>query len=327
MLCIIYVITVSALLGVFGVLVEQSLPTTFPRRFLWCVIIPTSVFLPGYYRYHHSFSVTDALGGQAMTESMGQMSGSMSFGLFNPAWWAHTNSYNSLINQMWLVASALLILWGLVNAFRVWQIVRRSRLDLQNRGTPSVIDGVSVLVTDRIGPATVGLLRSSVLVPKWVLALPGIQRRYVLCHEEQHRQAHDSLLLFVASSFIVLMPWNVALWWNLRRLRLAVEMDCDNRVVAKLGNANAYGELLLKVAQAGSRGPRLQPALLGAGMLERRLTALLAPTQLKQLQKFLLPATAAILLLVVLWMPHPVTGSHKHSADIAVASSNPTLRR
>ena len=37
------------------------------------------------------------------------------------------------------------------------------------------------------------------------------------------------------------MPWNLALWWQLRRLRLAVEMDCDNRVVAALGDPNPYG--------------------------------------------------------------------------------------
>jgi beta-lactamase regulating signal transducer with metallopeptidase domain len=109
-------------------------------------------------------------------------------------------------------------------------------------------------------------------------------------------------------------PWNVAMWWQLRRLCLAVEMDCDNRVVAALGNATAYGELLLKVAQAASRGPRLQPALLGVGMLERRLTVLLAPAPLRHVQRLLLPGAALGLLFVVLWMPHPVLerGSHTH---------------
>jgi beta-lactamase regulating signal transducer with metallopeptidase domain len=112
------------------------------------------------------------------------------------------------------------------------------------------------------------------------------------------------------------MPWNAAMWWLLRRLCLAVEMDCDNRVVSRLGNANAYGELLLKVAQAASRGPRLQPALLGSGMLEKRLTALVSPTPLRSIQRLLLPAAALALFCVVLWMPHPIvgTGSHVHGA-------------
>jgi beta-lactamase regulating signal transducer with metallopeptidase domain len=103
------------------------------------------------------------------------------------------------------------------------------------------------------------------------------------------------------------MPWNLALWWQLRRLCLAIEMDCDNRVVAELGDATAYGELLLRIAQATSRGPRLQPAFLGGmGSLERRLTGLLAPAPLRYVQRVLLPTLALGLLLLVLSMPHPV---------------------
>ena len=201
------------------------------------------------------------------------------------------------------MSSVLLIAWGLANAIRVAIIVRNARR--QSLGSSNV-DEMPVFVTDLTGPATVGLLRTRVLVPRWVLALPRTQRRYVLRHEDEHRKAHDARLLFVASLALILMPWNLALWWQLRRLRLAVEMDCDSRVVGALGDARAYGELLLKVAQASSRGPRLQPALLGVGMLERRLTQLVAPAPLKQIQRFLLPAVASGLLFVVLKMPHPV---------------------
>ena len=40
------------------------------------------------------------------------------------------------------------------------------------------------------------------------------------------------VFLMVTALTLILAPWNVALWWQLRRLRLAVEMDCDRRVVA-----------------------------------------------------------------------------------------------
>jgi beta-lactamase regulating signal transducer with metallopeptidase domain len=145
--------------------------------------------------------------------------------------------------------------------------------------------------------------------------MPRAQRQYVLRHEEEHRRAHDAKLLFLASLTLLLMPWNLAMWWQLRRLCLAIEIDCDNRVVNGLGDATAYGELLLKVAQASSRGPRLQPALLGGiGSLEHRLTALLAPTPLRQVQRILLPAAVLALLFVVLVMPHPVLGhGHAHA--------------
>jgi beta-lactamase regulating signal transducer with metallopeptidase domain len=125
----------------------------------------------------------------------------------------------------------------------------------------------------------------------------------------------------LASLTLILTPWNLALWWQLRRLRLAVEMDCDNRVVSALGNAPAYGALLLRVAEATSRGPRLQPALLGGmGSLETRLRLLLAPEPLKHIQRLLLPALACVLLFIVLSMPHPVLRSHAH----ATMTSNST---
>ena len=290
MLCILYVNAVGMLLGIAGLLAERALPAAFSRRWVWCIIIPVSVFLPGYYRWHHNWSVIDALQQPAMV----------------------AQTYDTSINRVWLTASAMLLLWGLASAWRVSRVIWVSR---RERG-PTIVDGVPVVVTDAIGPATVGLLPSRVLVPRWVLAMPKPQRQYVLRHEEEHRRAHDAQLIFVASLALILMPWNLAMWWQLRRLCLAVEMDCDNRVVNRLGNATAYGELLLKVAQVSSRGPRLQPALLGGmGSLERRLTVLLAPTPLRKIQRFLLPAAVLGLLFVVLAMPHPVLhAGHAHGA-------------
>jgi beta-lactamase regulating signal transducer with metallopeptidase domain len=245
---------------------------------------------------------------------------------FDRDFWARIESYDTKINRVWLVVSGLLLIWGVTNAMRVSHVVASSRGEQTDPGTPTMIDGVPILVTDIAGPATVGVVRSRVLVPRWVLGLPEPQRKYVLRHEDEHRRAHDARLLFIASLPLILAPWNLALWWELRRLCLAVEMDCDNRVVAALGNPNAYGELLLKVAQAANRGPRLQPAFLGMGSLERRLTLLLAPTPLRHAQRFLVPALAFVLLLAVLAIPHPVLPHHHHSAMMAGATTSVSSR-
>jgi hypothetical protein len=86
-------------------------------------------------------------------------------------------------------------------------------------------------------------------------------------------------------------------------------MDCDRRVVASLGDAVGYGELLLDVAEASSRAPRLQPALLGgSGMLERRLTALVAGGRRGIVEWVVAPAAAIALVAVVLSVPHPEMG-------------------
>jgi len=323
MLCILYVTVVGTCLGIVGLLVERMLPATAPRRWIWCLVIPISIVLPGYYRWHHNWSVIPALEQQQASTPLGRSLETASLSLFDPAWWAHTESYNASINRLWLVISGMLLIWGVTSAIRVSLIVSSSRRGRPDPRQPTIVDGVPVVVTDVAGPATVGLLRSRVLVPRWVLALPGRQRRYVVRHEEEHRRVHDARLLFVASLPLLLMPWNLAMWWHLRRLCLAVEMDCDNRVVAALGDANAYGELLLKVAQATNRSPRLQPALLGVGTLERRLTKLLEPAPLRQIQRFMLAVVVLGLVCVVLWMPHPIVGSG-HEAHITTTSAATT---
>jgi len=302
MLCILYVNAVGALLAVVGLLVERLLPTTAPRRWIWCLAIPLSMFLPGYYRNHHNWVVNDT---PVPTVSDVHQTAPSTLTPLDRDWWARTRAYDGSINWAWQKLSLILLVWGAANALRIAVLVASSRRRI-GKGDP-VVDGVPIVVTDELGPATVGLVRSRVIVPRWVLTLPGMQRRYVLRHEDEHRRAHDAHVLLFYSLPLLLMPWSLALWWQLRRLALAVELDCDNRVVAALGDATAYGELLLTVAQASSGGPRLQPAFLGGiGSLERRLRALVSPDPLRRGQKFVLPVLAAALLLIVVWMPHPI---------------------
>lgn len=303
MLCVLYVTAVGALLGIVGLLIERALPATVQRRWMWCVLIVLSIALPGTYRSHHSMPVSEML----PQGNIPSIVGNLSLSILDPAWWAHTATLDSIINRVWLTASATLFVWGIANILWISIAVFISR---RQRGGSLVIDGIPVVITKSMGPATVELWRSRVLLPRWVLGLPRDERQYVIRHEEEHRRSHDGRLLLIASLTLLLMPWNISLWWLLRRLRLAVEMDCDNRVVKALGDPNAYGELLLKVAQATSGGLRIQPAFLGGvGMLERRITALVSYSPLKTAQKFLLPALVIVLLVVVVRMPHPIVGS------------------
>jgi bla regulator protein blaR1 len=333
MLCILYVNFIGGCLSIIGHLVERALPATSSRRWIWFAVIVFSMALPGYYRTHHSWDITAAgseqpTGAQTVEQGAPQTLG-LTKALLSPIdrdFWARIESYDSKINRVWLIASGLLLIFAVTNAMRVSHVILSSRGEQADPRIPTEMDGVPIVITDAAGPATVGVLRSHVLVPRWVLGLPGRQRKYVLRHEDEHRRAHDARLLFVASLPLVLMPWNLALWWELRRLCLAVEMDCDNRVVAALGNPNAYGELLLKIAQAANRGPRLQPAFLGMGSLERRLTLLLAPAPLRHAQRFLVPALAFVLLLAVLAIPHPVLAHHQHSAMMAGGTTSASSR-
>ena len=112
MLCILYVIAVGALMGTIGLLVERVLPDGWPRRWVWCLVIPISIIIPGIYRTHHAWSVTSILDGSAASHS---------------GWIAFIESCNPIINRFWLITTAALIILGLVNALRVSLVIYQSR--------------------------------------------------------------------------------------------------------------------------------------------------------------------------------------------------------
>ena len=303
-LCLLYFFAVGSWLGAAGLLVERALPRSAPRRWIWCATLVTSVVLPILLSVSHSSHVIGLWGHEVVRMPAAHRSSGAGASLTLHNLLDCSADFSQDLFRIWLVGTALVLAWAAGSAWRVRRTIRAAHTR-RGASAAAVVDGVSVIVTDRIGPATAGMWRSQVLMPRWALALPTAQRRYVVQHEDEHRRSHDVALLGAASVLVALMPWNVALWWQLRRLRLAVEMDCDSRVVTSLGDPAGYGELLLTVATAASRGPRLQPALLGEGMLERRLGALVAPQRPRAMTWVLSAAAAALLVAIVLSVPHP----------------------
>jgi TonB family protein len=171
---------------------------------------------------------------------------------------------------------ALLTLWGLASLLLAARFVRSLRAirRLREAAEPRVIDGVPVLVTEEVGPATVGLRRPAVLMPRAVLELEEPLRRLVLRHEREHCRAHDPRLLTAAAGVIVLLPWNPALWLIARRLHLALEIDCDARVLASGAEPLGYGQLLLLIAQRRGAIPLAPTLAAPASHLERRIIAM-----------------------------------------------------
>ena len=122
-----------------------------------------------------------------------------------------------------------------------------------------------VLVSADFGPAIVGIWRPRIVIPAWALELPACQRALMMAHETEHLASRDSRWLGLAFLAVTIAPWNVGLWWLLRRFRLAMEVDCDRRVLRRGYDVAAYGELLLEIGRR-SNGR----SLLAAGFAERR---------------------------------------------------------
>ena len=167
----------------------------------------------------------------------------------------------------WAVAS-LIVFVRMAHALAVLTRIRRA-------STPRTLDGVSVLVSDNVGPAVVGVLAPRVLFPAALLDLDAPLRRLVLRHELEHCRARDPWIVVGSVLALALVPWNLPLWWIARRARLALEVDCDARVLASEPNTTQYGKLLLLVSQR-QRAPLFAPMLAASrSHLEQRIAAML----------------------------------------------------
>jgi hypothetical protein len=123
------------------------------------------------------------------------------------------------------------------------QLRRRLRCAVQGE-----IAGVSVTVSRDIGPAVVGIVRSRIVIPQWLLQQDAATQRIVLTHEREHLRAQDIRVLGGALLLAALIPWNLPVWWQLRRLRFAMEVDCDARVLRGGQSRSTYSAVLLNVA-------------------------------------------------------------------------------
>jgi TonB family protein len=183
------------------------------------------------------------------------------------------NSTPAIAEVLSLVVLGLWVLASLLLTLRLTRAVTALRA-LRASAERRVLDGVPVLVTESVGPATIGLRRHEGIIPRTLLDLEEPLRRLVLRHEREHCAARDPWLLLGAGVAVVLFPWNAALWLIARRLHLALEMDCDARVLAGGAEPIRYGQLLLWVAQRGVAIP-LAPMLASPpSHLERRIIAM-----------------------------------------------------
>ena len=155
-----------------------------------------------------------------------------------------------------------------------------ARFHQLRRGWPvAELLGERVRVSPRAGPAVVGLSHPEIVIPSWLLDRTAEEQRLVLVHEREHLRAHDPLLLAFACTVAALMPWHPAVWWMLSRLRLAVELDCDARVLRRGVALRPYGILLIDLAERCS-GLRFGAAALAdtSSHLEQRLLAMHTPS-------------------------------------------------
>jgi beta-lactamase regulating signal transducer with metallopeptidase domain len=175
-----------------------------------------------------------------------------------------SNEVSTLLDWTWRMASTALALVILASGAHLsW---RRRRWDSGHMA------GTAVYISEDSGPAVVGFLRPQIVVPRWLTKLSPDEQELVIAHERSHLGAYDTQLLTIAVCLLAWMPWNPMLWWQLRRLRLAIEMDCDARVLSLGYPVARYSETLIAVGERQSASYAMTMARYGSkSFLEQRI--------------------------------------------------------
>jgi bla regulator protein blaR1 len=270
----IYAVSVSAVLCVATLAAEQSArQRRAPSRWVWLLAIVASLVIPAVMT-SVSIEIPTAVR-PAVPRNVIALHEITSRHLSPAVWVDHYDGGSSTLQEieshakgMWWSTSILMILTIMASAAHLqWR---------KRQWTSASVCGLSIYISTDIGPAVVGLLRPRIVLPVWLLDSPDEQQAAAIAHEQSHIEARDPALLTIALCLIALMPWNMPLWWQLRRLRCAIEVDCDSRVL-KGGHALAvYGETLISV---GERQSRYVGSVAGMSesrsFLERRLKIML----------------------------------------------------
>jgi beta-lactamase regulating signal transducer with metallopeptidase domain len=314
-----YCTAVALLLGTAAAAVEHTARLLGrPGRWVWAGALVVTFGLPLAARYRpNAFATIDVPLSVTPVETSTQASRTVmeSPRLGTPAWGFSWGDLDRPLALLWAGLSLGLLGFGAVAALRL----RR----LRRRWHSATVDGTPALVSANLGPAVVGVIRCRLVVPAWTLELDPRLRELMLAHECEHVRGGDPRLLVSASVLLALMPWNIGLWWQWRRLRLAVEMDCDARVLRRHPDRARYGDLLLEVSQRASHSVLPVAAFHEPmSLLERRLRAITSgrPHRLA-LQAVVLVTAAALLVVGACETPRP-TAPRERPAPFSINIRN-----
>lgn len=328
----VYSAGVALLLGLAALAAERLCRASGrPTRWVWAAALATSLFAPAILT---GFGSAGAAAGAAAVPAAAEITTAAPVGL--PGRAAPVETYSS---SAW-VERALGLAWLTGSAgFGVILLLSAVSLARDRRGwRHGTVGGRPVKVSAGTGPAVAGFLWPEVVVPRWVLEWDAESQRLLVEHEAEHQRAGDTHLLLASLVGLLFAPWNPVLWWQTRRLRFAIEVDCDARVLRTRPSIQKYGELLIQVA-------RCSPATLAPitafsrsdSFLERRIRILASPerpprrsAQLAVWALILLPPIAAF----TLPPPEPpalgrlalATGEPQSQSGLDLATLQPSSR-
>jgi len=204
--------------------------------------------------------------------------------------------------------------WTAITAILALRTARAWRLGLRHAGRRRVIrrGPASTLLRDILGPAADGVTLScsrtlrvpvafarEICVPVRALReLPHDELRALLAHEAAHVVRRDAAWLMLAAVVRALGWWQPLNLVAAARLRLAMELCCDEQAAAEPRDRAALARCLIKVAEWSVPNPRPEFAAMASrgSALRRRLEVLLhdPPRPDRRAQPWLRVAAVAV---------------------------------
>lgn len=293
----VYATAVALLLGLAALAVDRLLALgRFPRRGVWAGVLAASLLVPAAMlaAASHTTLAASTAGAAPTFRAISSVEAADAMTVQAPLAyttlrWPVQPRLDAVLLALWALSTATVLLWlaraslQFRSSARTW---RRRRLG-----------NASVLITDDVGPAVLGVTRPRIVMPRWLLEAPAPIRSMVFRHEREHIAAGDLVVLRAAFLLLSLAPWNVPLWWFLRRLRTALEMDCDARVLRGGADLRTYGESLVLVSQHRPRTPLAGTALTETvSQLERRIQVMISEAPCHSFAPLVTLAITALLL-------------------------------
>lgn len=272
---ILYCLIISASFGLAAVAAEAALSQyRRPVRWVWVgsivgsILLPLGMLVAPTLMRAMSPVMSADVGAAVYLPALGSASAGVgeASGGFNFA------ALNDLLAWIWALSVAFV-------GLRLAGTYGRLRREMK-AWTPGRILDAQVLLSEDRGPAVIGVRRAVIVMPEWIAELEQGLLRLVFLHEREHQRAGDHRLYALGIAALLTMPWNPVMWWQLTRLRLAIEFDCDRRVLGHGVDARDYAEALLVVGGRVS-GPLLAAAAFAERKpsVERRLRRMSEPVK------------------------------------------------
>ena len=210
-------------------------------------------------------------------------------------------SLGTLLRGMWLFGAVAFLLAFAVSLWSIHRLRRAAVPWLAGQATVDEMSSdfgldrtVTVALHERAAvPATMGVLRPTILLPSDAPQWPESDLRRVLIHELEHVRRGDWWTHLVARTVCALYWFHPLAWVAWRQLGLLAERACDDAVVARMDRADYADQLVTLAGRLSSIRP-LMLSMASRSDLSTRVSAILSPNQ----QRGRAGAVAAVAIIV-----------------------------